>query len=49
MYYFGQQELWIVLKLWLAAVGICSFMVGLIGINAGHHHPNVSHEGDELP
>ena len=23
--------------------------MGVIGLNAGHHHPDVYHEGDELP
>jgi hypothetical protein len=26
-----------------------SFLVGAIALNAGHHHPDVYHEGDELP
>jgi hypothetical protein len=49
MHYFSQQNIFIVLKLWLIGLAACSFMVGLIGLNAGHHHPNVAHEGDELP
>ena len=30
--------------LWIQLVG--SFFFGLIGLNAGHHHPDVFHDGD---
>jgi hypothetical protein len=49
MYYFGQQEFFVILKLWLIALAACSFLLGLFGLNAGHHHPDAAHEGDELP
>ncbi|KAG5676468.1 hypothetical protein PVAND_006300 [Polypedilum vanderplanki] len=49
MYYFGQNDFFIVIKLWSISIASCGFFLGLIGLNAGHHHPNIAHEGDELP
>jgi len=49
MFYFGQRDLLVVLKLWFVITAMCSFLVGVFGLNAGHHHPDVTHEGDELP
>lgn len=49
MYYFGQDDIWIVLKIWMIELSMSGFMMGVVGLNAGHHHPNVTHEGDELP
>ena len=49
MYYFGRADINIVFKLWMTTELICSFLLGVIGLNAGHHHPDVAHEGDELP
>lgn len=34
-----------VLKFWFAMLFTASFLVGLIALNAGHHHPDVYHEG----
>lgn len=48
MFYFGRTDLFMVLKFWMIIVGTCSFLTGVIGLNAGHHHPDVTHEGDEL-
>ena len=48
MYYFGKMDILLVLKLWSVAIGMCSFLVGVVGLNAGHHHPDVAHEGDEI-
>lgn len=48
MFYFGKTDLLLVLKLWSVMIGVCSFMTGFIGLNAGHHHPSVTHEGDEI-
>jgi hypothetical protein len=48
MFYFGNSDVLLVLKLWMIIMLTCSFFSGLIGLNAGHHHPNVPHEGDEL-
>jgi hypothetical protein len=49
MYFLGQQDIFIVMKLWSISIAVCGFLLGLVGLNAGHHHPNVTHEGDELP
>lgn len=49
MFYFGQRDLLVVLKLWFVITSMSSFLVGVFGLNAGHHHPDVTHEGDELP
>jgi len=48
MYYFGNPDLLLVLKHWVIITAFCSFTVGVVGLNAGHHHPDVAHEGDEL-
>jgi hypothetical protein len=48
MFYFGKQEIFLVLKFWVLIVGTCSFLVGLLGLNAGYHFPDVTHEGDQL-
>ncbi|XP_075152428.1 cytochrome b5-related protein [Haematobia irritans] len=33
---------------WLRIIGTSSFMFGLIGLNASHHTPEISHDGDAL-
>lgn len=48
MFYFGKPDILLVLTFWGIIVAVCSFMLGVIGLNAGHHHPDVAHEGDEL-
>ena len=48
MFYLGKPEIILVLKLWAIINASCSFMVGLVGLNVGHHHPDVTHEGDEI-
>lgn len=48
MFYFGRPDFAIVIKLWLVMLTTCSFGVGVVGLNAGHHHPDVTHEGDEI-
>jgi hypothetical protein len=48
MFYLGKQEIFLVLKFWFLIVGTCSFLVGLVGLNAGHHHSDVTHESDQL-
>jgi len=48
MFYFGKMEVLVVLKLWAVMIGVCSFLLGVVGLNAGHHHPDVTHEGDQL-
>lgn len=37
-----------VLRIWLQIILVNSFVFGLVGLNAGHHHPEVLHEGDKL-
>lgn len=49
MYFIGRSDLFIVLKVWLTAITVASFLIGFIGTTSGHHHPNVYHQGDELP
>lgn len=48
MYMFGVHDVNQVLLFWLLIVISCSFFVGLFGLNAGHHHPDVTHQGDEI-
>lgn len=48
MFYFGKPDILLVLKFWAIIVGTCSFGVGVVGLNAGHHHPSVTHEGDQI-
>lgn len=33
---------------WLRIIGTSSFIFGLIGLNASHHTPEISHDGDAL-
>ncbi|CAB0018217.1 unnamed protein product [Nesidiocoris tenuis] len=33
---------------WVAVIFITSFFFGLIGVNAGHHHPELFHDGDRI-
>lgn len=48
MFIFGSSSIWIVAKVWMQIVLINSFMFGLIGLNAGHHHPDNVHDGDKV-
>jgi hypothetical protein len=48
MFYFGKSEVLIVFKFWMIIISTCSFLTGLVGLNAGHHHPDVTHEGDQI-
>lgn len=48
MYIFGNSNVWIVVKVWGYIITASSFAYGFIGINAGHHHDNIFHDGDEL-
>lgn len=36
----------VALKLWLAMMLLSSFIFGMIGFNAAHHHPDIFHDGD---
>ncbi|XP_058057078.1 cytochrome b5-related protein-like [Anopheles bellator] len=49
MYVVGTTSLWEVVKMWLFVVLVASFMFGLIGLNAAHHHPKTVHDGDRIP
>lgn len=44
----GTMDVVYTLRIWLQIVVISSFIFGLIGLNAGHHHPDAIHEGDKL-
>lgn len=48
MFFCGEQDLTLVVKFWAIIVAMCSFMIGVVGLNAGHHHPDVAHEGDQI-
>lgn len=34
--------------LWFYIVGVASFSYGVVALNAGLHHPEITHERDEL-
>lgn len=50
MYFFGGSNagILVVLKIWLSIVCLSSFMFASTGLNAGHHHPEVFHDGDAI-
>lgn len=48
MFAFGCPDIILVMKIWLQLLIIGSFFFGFIGLNAGHHHPDLVHDGDEL-
>lgn len=48
MIIFGNPNPFTVLKVWIQIILIKSFLFGLIGLNAGHHHPDILHEGDKI-
>lgn len=48
MYCLGKSDIVEVLVMWFWIIACASFSFGVIGLNAGHHHPESSHEGDEL-
>lgn len=48
MLLFGSTNPFSVLFVWMQIILISSFIFGAIGLNAGHHHPNVVHEGDKV-
>lgn len=47
MYVLGSADLGQTLLLWMGIVCFGSFVFSVNGINAGHHHPEVFHDGDE--
>lgn len=48
MILFGNPNPFTVFRVWLQIILANSFLFGLIGLNAGHHHPDVVHEGDKI-
>ncbi|KAK5641848.1 hypothetical protein RI129_010395 [Pyrocoelia pectoralis] len=46
MYLFSGVSLAKVLEMWIFVIAISSFCTSAIGFTAGHHHPDVFHEGD---
>lgn len=49
MYLCDSSSLANVLKMWIFIVVVASFLFGVIGLNAAHHHPDIFHSGDEIP
>lgn len=48
MLIFGNSNPFTVLKVWLQIILANSFIFHLIGLNAGHHSPDLLHDGDKL-
>lgn len=49
MYLFGGDHSFVdALKLFLVVIMAGGFMFMIIGANAGHHHPEIVHEGDAV-
>lgn len=48
MHLCGDANLFHVLTVWLQIILTSSFIFGWIGLNAGHHHPDIVHEGDKV-
>lgn len=48
MLIFGNSNSFTVFKLWLQIILANSFIFHLIGLNAGHHHPDLVHDGDKI-
>lgn len=49
MYAFGGNHTFVeALKMFLIVSMFGSFMFSIIGINSGHHHPEVVHDGDPI-
>lgn len=44
----GDHTLYDALKLFLIMVLASGVLLGVIAINAGHHHPEVFHDGDPV-
>lgn len=44
----GNTNLFTVLIAWIQIIMASSLMFSLIGLNAGHHHPDIVHEGDKV-
>lgn len=49
MYLFGGEHSFVsAIKLFLITVLSGSFCFGIIGLNAGHHHQEIIHDGDAV-
>jgi fatty acid desaturase len=48
MLVFGNSNPWVVMKLWSFMTISASLMHGFVGLNAGHHHETIFHDGDDL-
>ncbi|KAF5293585.1 hypothetical protein FQA39_LY03070 [Lamprigera yunnana] len=46
MFVFSGASLTKVLAMWVVIICVGSFVFGVIGFNAAHHHPDIFHEGD---
>lgn len=44
----GNFDIINVLLMWLFIITVCSCYFGIVGVNTGHHHPILTHEGDEI-
>lgn len=49
MYFLGSRDALLAIKLWMVLISISGFLIALIGTTAGHHHPKVYHQEDDLP
>jgi fatty acid desaturase len=48
MFAFGNSNVWIVLKMWTFVIFLANFCIGLVAVNAGHHHTAIFHDGDSM-
>ena len=48
MYLLTNMPLLAILKYWFFILTTASFTFGVIGLNAAHHHPDITHEGDPI-
>lgn len=48
MYAFGNSNVCAVLKMWMFIVMLASICYGFVGVNAGHHHTEIFHDGDSI-
>ncbi|XP_001651389.2 cytochrome b5-related protein [Aedes aegypti] len=49
MWMFSNSSVWEVAKMWFFIVQVASFVFGIIGLHAAHHHPDIVHSGDLIP
>ena len=48
MFAFGNLDALSVLGVWIKIIFTTSLIFGFIGLNAGHHHKKIFHDGDKL-